>query len=273
MKKMFRSILLMLIMCTMFNAVQAQNDSLFRFLKKLDYPVSFFTVGNLGELFTIDINNQLKKYDEKGDSAGVYNQVTRHGRLSYVEAQNPWKVILYYQNFSTIVLLDKYLKEIGSINLRNKNIFRVKAVTTTYDNNIWLYDEQDNKLKKIDDSGNLLSETTDLRQLLDVVPTPQKIFDQDGFVYLYDPANGLYQFDYYGSFKQKFAFLNWKDFTVIGKVVYGLGEDHLYKYQPPLPELQSMPLPPSLHNSGHIRLANQQLYILKDKELSIYWVQ
>ncbi|MEO6813153.1 MAG: hypothetical protein ABI172_04440 [Ginsengibacter sp.] len=256
-----------------FSNTNAQDDSLFRFLKKIEYPISSFAVDNLGELYLINTDNQLKKYDAKGDSIGVFNQVTKYGKLTYVEAQNPWKAILFYQNFSTIVLLDKYLNVLGNINLRSKNIFRVRAVTTSYDNNIWLFDEQDNKLKKIDDSGNLLSESVDFRLIFDSVPSPQKIIDYDGFIYLYDPLKGLYLFDYYGSFKIKLTFLNWTYFSVIGKSVYGFDEQNLYKYTPPLPDVVKYKLPVGMQNSNSIKLSNYKIYILKDQQLQIYSLQ
>ena len=250
--------------------LRAQDDSLFRFLKKIDYPVSSFTVDNLGELYIINTDNQLKKYNEKGDSVGVFNQVTKYGKLSYVEAQNPWKAILFYQDYLTIVLLDKYLNVLTSINLRNQNIFRVKAVTTSYDNNIWLYDEQDNKLKKVDDGGNTLFESVDFRLLFDSVPTPQKIIDHDGFVYLYDPEKGLYTFDYYGSFKSRLPFLNWTNLEVFGKTIYGFDSSNLYKYTPPLPSVSTFPLPPGLQNSASIKIANRKIYALKNGKVSVY---
>jgi len=259
------------IFCT--PSAKAQNDSLFRFLKKIDYPISSFTVDNLGELYTINTDNQLKKYNEKGDSIGVFNQVTKYGKLSYVEAQNPWKTILYYQNFSTIVLLDKYLKVLGSLNLRNQNIFGVKAVTASYDNNIWLYDEQENKLKKVDENGKTLSESVDFRLLFDTVPTPQKIIDRDGFVYLYDSLKGVYLFDYYGSFKSKLPFLHWTDFEVIGKTIYGFDKENLYKYTPPLPDIKKYKLPEALQNNHSINFSNHKIYILKDQHLEIYSLQ
>jgi hypothetical protein len=252
---------------------EAQDDSLFNFLQKIEYPISSFAVDNLGELYTINTDNQLKKYNERGDSVGVFNQVTKYGRLTYVEAQNPWKVILFYQNFSTIVLLDKYLNVLGNINLRNKNIFRVKAVTTSYDNNLWLFDEQDNKLKKIDDAGNLLSESVDFRLLFDSVPTPQKILDRDGFVYLYDSQKGIYVFDYYGSFKSKLTFLNWTNFSIIGKTIYGFDKKNLYKYTAPLPDINKYKLPEALQNNNSIQLSNHKIYILKDQQLQIYSLQ
>jgi hypothetical protein len=266
--------LLLIIFCVAFLLkTEAQDDSLFNFLQKIEYPISSFAVDNLGELYTINTDNQLKKYDERGDSVGVFNQVTKYGKLTYVEAQNPWKVILFYQNFSTIVLLDKYLNVLGNINLRNKNIFRVKAVTTSYDNNLWLFDEQDNKLKKIDDAGNLLSESVDFRLLFDSLPTPQKILDRDGFVYLYDSQKGIYVFDYYGSFKSKLSFLNWTNFSVIGKTIYGFDKENLYKYTAPLPDINTYKLPIALQNSNSIQLSNHKVYILKDQQLQIYSLQ
>ena len=253
--------------------VNAQDDSLFRFLKKLEYPISSFTVDNLGELYIIYTDNQLKKYDEHGDSIGVFNQVTKYGKLSYVEAQNPWKAILFYKNYSTIVLLDKYLNVLSSINLRKQNIFQVNALTTSYDNNIWLYDEQENKLKKIDDSGNKLFETVDFRLLFDSVPSPQKIIDSDGFVYLYDPEKGLYIFDYYGSFKSKLPFLHWTDITVIDKQIYGFDKENLYRYTPPFPDAKKYILSPELQNNNSIKVSNHKIYVLKNQQLKIYSLQ
>ncbi|MEP7253067.1 MAG: hypothetical protein ABI683_11830 [Ginsengibacter sp.] len=248
----------------------AQDDSLFRFLKKIEYPIASFTVDNLGELYIINTDNQLKKYNEKGDSIGVFNQVTKYGKLSYVEAQNPWKAILYYQEYSTIVLLDKYLNVLTNINLRKQNIFKVKAVTTSYDNNIWLYDELENKLKKIDDTGNKLFESVDFRNLFDSVPTPQKIIDNDGFVYLYDPEKGLYIFDYYGSFKGRLSFLNWKDITVIDKSIYGFDQQNLYRYAPPIPDVKTFALPVAVQNNTSLKVSNHRIYILKNQQLEIY---
>ncbi len=270
-KKYFKFLLLPAIFFS--TSIRAQDDSLFRFLKKIEYPISSFTVDNLGELYIINTDNQLKKYNENGDSVGVFNQVTKYGKLSYVEAQNPWKAILFYQNYSTIVLLDKYLNVLGSINLRKQNIFQVKAVTTSYDNKIWLYDEQDNKLKKIDDAGNKIFESVDFRLLFDSVPSPKKIIDSDGFLYIYDPEKGLYVFDYYGSFKNKLPFLHWADITVIDKTIYGFDKNNLYRYAAPLPDIKTYTLPPALQDNSSLKVSNHKIYILKDQQLGIYLLQ
>lgn len=256
-----------------FGAAGAQDDSLFRFLKKIDYPISSFAVDNLGELYIINTDNQLKKYDENGDSVGVFNQVTTYGNLSYVVAQNPWNVILFYKSYATIVLLDKYLNIVNSINLRDQEIYQVAAVTTSYDNNIWLYDEQENQLKKMDYSGNSLFESVDFRMLFDSVPSPQKIIDNNDFVYLYDPDKGLYIFDYYGSFKSKLPFLHWTDIAIIDKQIYGFDKEHLYRSLMPIPDTKVYELPPELRGNTSIKVNNHRIYVLKDQKLSVYSLQ
>jgi hypothetical protein len=249
------------------------QDSAFRFERKIEYPIQSFTVNNLGEIYLINLDNQLKKIDQKGDSAGVFNQVTKYGKLTYIEAQNPWKTLLFYENFSTIVLLDKYLSVLTSINLRKQNIFRVKAISASYDNNIWLYDEQENKLKKIDDAGKVLSETVDFRLLFDSVPSPKSIVDRDGFVYVYDPEKGLYTFDYYGSFKSKIPLLHWNNVTVIGKNIYGFDKKYFYSYSIGGLNIKQRLLPPAFKDYTSLKLGVNKIYLLKNNNIEIYSLQ
>ena len=251
---------------------QTQNSP-FKFQKTINYPIVSFAVNNLGELYIINSNNQLKKINEKGDSVGVFNQVTKYGKLSYVDAQNPWKTILFYENFSTIVLLDKYLNVLTSINLRKQNIFGVKTVASSYDNNIWLFDEQENKLKKIDDAGRLITETIDFRLLFDSVPSPVQIVDRDGFVYLYDPKKDVYVFDYYGSFKNRLPFLNWKEITVIEKNLYGFDNNNLYRYGLGSLNLKPYPLPAAFKNYSSLKVGINKIYFLKNNNLQVYSLQ
>src|SRR6187431_144725 len=173
--------------------LNAQKDSVFILNKILPGDFSYFTVDNLENIYLVNNNsNQLKKLNSNGDSAGVFNNVRKYGKLYSIDATNPLKILLYYKNFSTVVVLDRFLNVRNTINLGKKNIFKVKAIASSYDNNIWLFDEGDSRLKKIDDNGDVLTETVDFRTLFDTVPSPSQIADQDGFLYLYDPARGFY---------------------------------------------------------------------------------
>ena len=232
-----------------------------------------FTADVLGNLYTISTENQLKKTGPAGDSVGVFNDVRRYGRRTSIYGSNPLKVILFYKDFRTIVVLDRFLNPVNTIDLRQQNIFQVKAICTSYDNNIWVFDEQESKLKKVAEDGRVLSETTDLRQALDDVPSPVALFDQDGFVYVYDPARGMFVFDYYGAFKGKQPLLQWKDVQVVGKTVLGRLDGKFVTYESGSLDVKETVLSPALRDAERIRLMRQGIYVLEAEGVRLYSIQ
>lgn len=264
------AILVFSLSCLTGSSALCQTDTTFRLSQTYDYDIASFAVNNIGELYIINSANQLKKFNNKGDSEGVYNEISKYGPLAYVVARNPWKTLLFYKNYSTIVILDKYLNVLTNINLRKNNIFRVKSITASYDNNIWLFDEQDGKLKKIDDAGKVLLETVDMRSIFDSVPSPEQIIDREGYVYLNDPGKGIYVFDYYGSFKNKLTFLQWKDIEIAGKYIYGFDDSNFYKYNLGSLNLQKFAFPGYLRDNASLKIVNNALYVLKNNRLQMY---
>ncbi len=265
--------LLIFLLVIVTSSTFSQRASPFHSHKLLGGEYTYFTVDNLENIYLVNNADQLKKINANGDSAGVFNNVRRYGKLFSIDATNPLKLLLYYKNFSTIVVLDRFLNVRNAINLGKKNIFKVNAIATSYDNNIWLYDEGDSKLKKIDDNGDLLLETSDFRNLFDTVPSPVKITDQDGFLYLYDPARGFYIFDYYGGFKNRIPFLNWNNAEVIGKSLYGFSDSSFFQYQTGSLKLQEFLLPPAFNQSMQARAVNNKLYLLQPSGVEEYLIK
>ncbi len=210
----------MTILFVLFTSLCSQGqDSILKLnlTQEIKGEIKDFSVDNLGNIYLIMPNNQIKKLTAKGDSIAVYNDIKRYGNIYSIDVTNPLKVLIYFKDFSTIVVLDRLLSVRNVIDLRKQNILQVKAVASSYDNNIWLYDELDGKLKKIDDAGSVLLESTDFRQVFDPAPSPEAIYDRDGQLYLYDPKKGLMIFDYYGASKNNLQLLNYSDVQVIDK--------------------------------------------------------
>lgn len=219
-------------------------------------------VDNLGNYYLLSRTNRLKKVNNRGDSMGVFNEVRRFGKLYNMDVTNPLKCLLYYRNFSTIVVLDRFLNTVNTIDLRKQNIFQVKAIAQSYDNKIWLYDEQNNKLKRINDDGSILMETIDFRQIFDQVPSPVKIVDQEGFVYLYDPEKGVYVFDIYGSFKTRVSYTGLTDFHVFGKTIAGIRNNQLLLYTMGTLKERTVSLPPGTEKREKVVLTPGRMYML-----------
>jgi hypothetical protein len=226
----------------------------------------------LNNIYLITAGNQLKKYNARGDSMAVFNDVKKYGNPTLMDVSNPLKVLLYYKNYATVVMLDRLLSQRNSINFRQQNIFSVKAIATSYDNNIWLFDEQDYKLKKIDEEGKLLQESTDWRVLMDVVPSPNNIIDNNNFVYLYDSAKGFYIFDYYGTYKNNLPFLGWKNIAVSAGKITGMQGNKLHSYVIESLNDKTYSIPSFFRNYISIKAMNGKVYVLKEDALEIYTV-
>jgi hypothetical protein len=229
-----------------------------------------FTVDNLGNIYVLNGGNQLKKISAKGDSLAVFNDVRRYGNIASIDVTNPLKILVYYRDFTTIIELDRFLNIINTIDLRNQNILQAKAVALAYDNNVWVFDELDAKLKRIGDDGSLVDQTTDFRQLFDTVPDPSFICDREGLVYLYDPVKGVYIFDHYGSLKTHLDLPGWKDFDVIGKNLLGRDDGKFYRYQQGTLNMQEEPIPAAYLDASHIHITPTVIYVLKKNGLEIY---
>jgi hypothetical protein len=200
----------------------------------------------------------------------VFNDVRRYGTVYAIDVTNPMKVLLYYKDYSTIVMLDRYLNRINMIDLRKSGIFQAKAIGLSYDNNVWIFDEQSAKLKKIDENGRVLSETTDLRQVLDIMPSPRTIIDSDGFVYVYDDTKGLYVFDYYGALKNTLPLTGITGLRVIGQTIAGRRQNKLVRYTLGTLELQEQPLPAIIQDALKIYITQQGIYVLNETGIEMY---
>ncbi len=251
----------------------AQSDSAFQFIKSIPGDFTYFNVDNLDNIYLITVGNQLKKLTPNGDSVAVYNDVKKYGNPSSIDVTNPLKTLLYYKNFSTVVVLDRLLTVRNIINFRKQHIFYVNNVTLSYDNYIWIFDEEDFKLKKIDEEGKMLQATVDWRNLFDTVPAPVKIVDKDNFVYLYDPEKGFYIFDYYGGFKNRLPFLNWTDVEVTGTTMYGFYKNMLYSYELKSLQLKEYKLPAFFGKFIAIKAMNGKVYLLNEKGIDIYQIK
>ena len=252
------------------NVQGTKSNSTFAYVSFIPGSYSFMEIDILGNIYLINERNQLKKIKPNGDSAAVYNDVKQYGNPTLIDVSNPLKIPVYYKNYSTVVILDRFLTFRNSINFRKENIFKVKTLATSYDNNLWIFDEQDFKLKKINDEGLVLRETNDWRQIFDTVPTPSLIIDRENFVYLYDEKRGFYIFDYYGSFKTNLPFLNWKHAAVASGRLMGFVKDTLYSYELNSFNLKTYMLPAFFEGYTDIKAMNGKVYLLKKNGVEIF---
>lgn len=250
--------------------LQAQTDTLFVPLRTLKESFQDMAVDNLDNLYLLRASGQLKKVSAQGDSLAVFNDLRRYGSVSSIDVSNPLRVLVYYQNFSTVLILDRFLNVRSTLDLRKTNILQVRAICLSYDNNIWLYDEIEHKLKKVDETGKLLMETPDFRLIFGEAAAPESITDHDGLLYLYDRRLGIYVFDYYGALKNKIIIQDWDNLRIAGNSIWGTKGNMLYQYRKDLFRVYDQPLPSAFVPYEKLYFTPSRLYVMRKDGLEIY---
>jgi hypothetical protein len=264
---------LLIIMCTaLFMPVsfaQKQRSDSFTLIKTYTGNIADVAMDNLDNLYIISSTGQIKKLNAAGDSAGVYNQVKNYGKLYSIDVSNPLKLLLFYKDFSTVVILDRFLANQSMLDLKKSSVLSPSAIGNSYDSKIWVYDEYDNKLKKIDEQGNKLSETADFRTVFNQSISPQKILNDNGLVYLADTANGVFVFDNYGSFKKKIPVKNWQTITIANNNIISATGDMINVFNSST-QLQTQKRVPFFKPYLHSFITASKLVNFSDNSIQIY---
>lgn len=158
-----------------------------------------FAVDELGYFYLISNVNELVRYTPDLVEQYAYSN-ERLGSVTSIDANNPLKLLLFYENYQTIIMLDNLLGEIGRYNLFDLGFNDITAVGISNDNNVWLYDPIDYKLKKIDNSGRLLAESiTMYNEGLEYI-RPEFLVEKGNKVFVYDEDHGFFLFDNLGQY-------------------------------------------------------------------------
>jgi hypothetical protein len=196
-----------------FGEVCAQSDSLSLSVQRtLEAPdVATFRLDGTGNAYTLNTEGTIVKYDVKGQKRAQFSQ-NRFGTLKSINTQNPLKILAWYADFRTVVMLDRSLTQLGgALNLVEQGYPEVYAVAPAADGNLWAFDEVGFRLRKLDAEGNQVYESQDLNLLLDQRVAIREIIDNGEHVIAADTAQGLLVFDVFGQFQ---SLLPLKDLTL-----------------------------------------------------------
>jgi len=186
----------------------------------LNAEIKDFKFDVFGNLYTIDLRNRLKVYDQDLNFLFEYfNNIL--GDISYVDVTNPKKIMLFFDGFQKVVFVDDTLAEIG----RYEGEFTILAVGTSRDNNLWIYDGLDYRLKKISSSGKMILESNPLESYHNIDINPDYIIEYNNMVYMVEEGSGIAILDNFGNFSNYQTFENSTSFVLIDESYIYLKEN------------------------------------------------
>lgn len=228
---------------------------------------TFITSDKLGNVYVV-IENQLLQFDPRGKPLANYSE-TNLGSLQYVDAGNPMKILLFYPDFARIIILDSKLSPQSTIDLRTLNINQPIVACNSKEDGYWVYDREDDQLKKIDLNLQIVQQSGNLTQQVGYQMQPTLMTEENGLVYINNPSNGILVFDRFGTYYKTIPYPNLKNFQVIENDVLFINNNKLLRYDSKTIEEKQILLPYK-DSIVAARIEQHQLYLLTSDSLNFY---
>ena len=228
---------------------------------------TFITSDKLGNVYVV-IENQLLQFDPRGKPLANYSE-TNLGSLQYVDAGNPMKILLFYPDFARIIILDSKLSPQSTIDLRTLNINQPIVACNSKEDGYWVYDREDDQLKKIDLNLQIVQQSGNLTQQVGYQMQPTLMTEENGLVYINNPSNGILVFDRFGTYYKTIPYPNLKNFQVIENDVLFINNNKLLRYDSKTIEEKQILLPYK-DSIVSARIEQHQLYLLTSDSLNFY---
>lgn len=119
------------------------------------------------------------------------------GNITKVDLQNPLKIVLYYEDFNTVVLLDNQLNKITEINFSVNNVpIVVSGIGMSTQNQLWIYNSLNQQIGLFDYLKNEYKTVSiPLTEPIDYYQTDFNTF------YWIDTKNNWFSCDIFGKIK------------------------------------------------------------------------
>ncbi len=190
--------LVLLVFATILQPAWGQDT--LRVVQSFDAEVQSFTSDKLKQIYLITPNQVLLKCTESGKV--LFEFSNRYlGRLSKVDASDPFDLLLFYPDYQTILFLDRTLNLTADVRLKTEEFPLPTLVAVGRDRQIWIYDGALNTINQIDRQGTIKHTSQDLSLLLSRRFVPNQMVTNEKGIYLVDPDQGVLVFDFFGQFK------------------------------------------------------------------------
>ncbi|MFV5691140.1 hypothetical protein ACM55K_03850 [Flavobacterium sp. LT1R49] len=179
----------------------------------------FLGYDQFGFYYTIK-NNVFSKTK---DSESIEYKNISLGKITKVDLQNPLNIVLFYENFNTVILLDNQLNEVQKINF-SEHIIPIVATATgiASQNQLWVY----NSLNQQIGLYNYLKKN--YKTISTSFPESIKYYQSDfNTFYWIDEKNNWYSCDIFGKITKKGKISDFDSIEIISDNLFIISKDSI----------------------------------------------
>lgn len=254
----------------LFIATSGFSQSNFKLISTIDVQADFFTTDNQSNVYVVK-GNELQKYNKAGKLLYKYSN-KNFGNIDFVDASNMMRLLVFYKNFLQVVFLDNTLSLNGEpVSLDKMDFQQTQLVCSSYNNGIWLYDQQNLELVRLTQLLEKNIQTGNLSLLLNFGLQPNSLLEYDNKVYLNNPSTGILVFDIYGTYYKTIPIKNVAHFQPITDWIYFLLDKKIMAYNLKTTEEKGFEIPKT--DLINFRLETGVLILQNSHSINLYSAQ
>ena len=269
-----RLILLLLFSCGWVSPAASQSDA--KMLFGVGIEARQAAVDVLENFYLLDSENTFIKYDRRGTQLAFYNN-HRLGTPGHFDLSNPHKILLFYPEHQVIVLLDRNLTEVARLDLNQMGMPDISSVAMANDNQIWVYDEFDQLLKKIDNDGISRDVSENSHSIWGKALRPEKLIERYNLVLLFDRTHGLFLYDNLGNPMAHHSLSDFRSAEFINRrnLLLAHNDGRYFTFSLTSQDLQPLSLPDEIkkQHPTHISIKGNHIVVLSEKKMSVYRIR
>ncbi len=188
------------------------------------------SMDNRDQIFISSRQGDLYLYDSKGNRLNYFSP-PRQGRISQLEAAWTVNIFTFSEDLQEYRVLDRFLNPIAEHNFFDASINLAKAATFGNNNIVWVWDESDLSLKRMDYLRNLVLDAQPLPLLTD--SKNLNILEMREFknrLFVLAPEEGVFVFDNQGNLIRQINLKQVPNLCLYKDYLLWIENDHLNTY-------------------------------------------
>jgi hypothetical protein len=237
-----------------------------------DVSADFFTVDNFGNFYFVKGDNIIKT-DKNFNTIAEFSDKSK-GNIGSIDALDPFRLMIFYPQFNSIVFLDKVFNQIRStIFLDDIESFSIAAVCSSNSGSFRIFNNNCHCIQLIDNNLRIIQQSSSLN-FLPFNANIIKILEINDHVLALDDAGSFYIFDIFGTFISVFNDVKVKDVTSYRNIVVFLDNQNTINIFNPSSkgkhEIQKIAELKNVKEIKSFAIHENQIFVLYDKRLIIF---
>lgn len=240
----------------------------YELITKIPVEEGFFTTDRFGNFYTIR-KMEIKKFNDQGVFYRSYN-FNDLGYLNYMDATNPLKLMLFKADFNTIRIIDNRMNVQGELQLTyNPDLGLPKLACVTDDGNYWIYDQQNQRLVKVNQLVETLIIGNSFNQFIEIPLNPKLLIAAENWLVMRNQDSTFFVFDRFGNYYRNMVIAGIKNIQVRGHLIQYFKQGKLF-----IIDLDTMKETfletPLMKDATEVRMELHRLYIRKNNQIEVY---